>query len=126
MNASKTDLIWCHSARRHCSVGSLVVGGTTISPSASVRDLGVIVDAHLSMHSFVSHLVSGCFGVLRRLRSVRRYVSVPVMQTMVTSLVLSRLDYCNSLLHGVPAVHLRRFQSVLNAAARLVFLLASV
>jgi len=33
----------------------------------------------------------------------------------------SRLDYCKSLLAGVADVHLRRLQSVQNAAARLVF-----
>ena len=73
------------------------------------------------MRSFVNNLVSCCFASLRRLRTVRRYVSAPVIQTMLTSLVLSRLDYCNSLLYGIPAVHLRRLQSVLNAAARLVY-----
>ena len=121
LNANKTNFIWCHSARRHCNVGSLIVNGSVISPSASVRDLGVIVDADLSMRSFVHHLVSCCFASLRRLRTVRRHVSAPVIQTMLTSLVLSRLDYCNSLLYGIPAVHLRRLQSVLNAAARIVF-----
>ena len=121
LNANKTDFIWCKSARRHCNVGSLVVNGTVIPPSTSVRDLGVIVDADLSMRSFVNNLVSCCFASLRRLRTVRRYVSAPVIQTMLTSLVLSRLDYCNSFLYGIPAVHLRRLQSVLNAAARLVY-----
>jgi len=32
----------------------------------------------------------------------------------------NRVDYCNSILHRVDAVHLRPFQSVLNAATRLV------
>ena len=32
----------------------------------------------------------------------------------------SRIDYCNSILYRVAAVHLRPLQSVLNAAARLV------
>jgi hypothetical protein len=40
---------------------------------------------------------------------------------MVTSLVLTRLDYCNSTLNALPAVQLRRLQSVQNAAARLVY-----
>lgn len=73
------------------------------------------------MRSFVNHLVSSCFCALRRLRSVRQYVSAPVMRTMVTTLVSSRLDYCNSLFQGTQAVLQRRLQSVLNAAARLVF-----
>jgi hypothetical protein len=69
----------------------------------------------------IALLVSRCFGALRQLCSVRQYVNVPVIQTMVTSLVLSRLDYANSVLYGLPAVNIRRLQSVQNAAARLVF-----
>ena len=121
LNTAKTDFIWCYSTCRRCSLGPLVVGGTTILPASSARDLGVIIDADLSMRGFVNHLVSSCFCALRRLRSVRQYVSAPVMRTMVTSLVSSRLDYCNSLFQGTPAVLQRRLQSVLNAAARLVF-----
>ena len=37
------------------------------------------------------------------------------------ALVISRLDYVNSVLVGLPAYLTKRLQSVLNAAARLVF-----
>jgi hypothetical protein len=37
------------------------------------------------------------------------------------SLVLSRLDYCNAVLAGLPENQLDRLQSVLKAAVRLIF-----
>jgi len=40
--------------------------------------------------------------------------------SLVTSLVLTKLDYCNSLLVGLPANLLNRLQAVINTAARLV------
>ena len=40
--------------------------------------------------------------------------------SLVASLVLTKLDYCNSLLVGVPANLLNRLQAVINTAARLV------
>lgn len=67
---------------------------------------------------FVQRTVAGCFAVLRRLRSVRRSVPTSVYQTLIVSLVLSRLDYGNATLAGLPACQLERLQSVLNAAAR--------
>jgi len=59
--------------------------------------------------------------VLRQLRSIRRSVSRPVVQSLVTSLVLSRLDYGNATLASIPQNLLRRLQSVWNAAARLIY-----
>ena len=44
-----------------------------------------------------------------------------VLQSLVTSLVLSRLDYGNAVLAGIPSCLVTRLQSVMNAAARLVF-----
>ena len=44
-----------------------------------------------------------------------------VLQSLVTSLVLSRLDYGNAILAGIPSYLVTRLQSVINAAARLVF-----
>jgi len=62
-----------------------------------------------------------CFAVLRQLRSVRRMRrSVPssVFQTLIVSLVLTKLDFGNATLAGLPTNLLNRFQSVLKAAAR--------
>ena len=39
---------------------------------------------------------------LRRISSVRHVLTVDAAKTLVTSLVLSRLEYCNSLLSGIP------------------------
>lgn len=98
-----------------------MVRDVIIPSSTVVRNLGVLIDANLSMRAQVDLIVSKCFLTLRHLRSVRRYVSSPVIQSMVTSLVISRLDYCNGVLFGLPAVQMRRLQSVQNAAARLIF-----
>ena len=72
------------------------------------------------MQTHVSKTVSSCFAVLRQIRSIRRSVTKPVLLSLVTSLVLTRLDYGNATLAGLPNRLLDRLQSVLNAAARLV------
>ena len=40
---------------------------------------------------------------------------------MIHAFVSSRLDYCNSLLYGLPQVQIDKIQRVQNAAARLIF-----
>src|SRR6218665_2308502 len=58
--------------------------------------------------------------LLSCLRAVRRSVSMPVFKSMVHAFVCSRIDYCNSLLIGLPKSRLAPLQSVLNVAARLI------
>ena len=69
----------------------------------------------------VQRTVSCCFATLRQLRTIRHSVPLPVFQLLVVAVVLSQLDYCNSLLIKLPASLIQRLQSVQNAAARLIF-----
>jgi len=50
-----------------------------------VRDLGIFIDADLSMRSHVQRTVAGCFAVLRQLRSVRRSAPSSVFQTLIVT-----------------------------------------
>jgi len=73
------------------------------------------------MRTQVTRTVAGCFAVLRQLRSIRRSVPDLMFQSLVVSLVLTKLDYGNATLTGLPAYQYRRLQSVLNAAAKLIY-----
>ena len=97
------------------------MSSTSVIPTTSVRDLGIYLDSDTSMRTHVSKTVSSCFASLRQVRSIRRSVPKPVLLSLVTALVLSRLDYGNATLAGLPSRLLDRLQSVLNAAARFVF-----
>jgi len=86
-----------------------------------MRDLAIYIDSDApSVKTRVSRTVSSCFAALRQIRSIRRSVSQLVLQSLVVSLLLTRLDYGNASLAGVASDQLDRLQSVTNAAARLV------
>jgi len=61
------------------------------------------------------------FAALCQIRSVRRSLTHQTLLTLVRALVVSKIDYCNSVPTSVSAHLLDRLQSVLNAAARLIF-----
>ena len=61
------------------------------------------------------------FLELRRISSIRHVLTVDAAKTLVTSLVLSRLDYCNSLLSEIPQQLIDKLQKVKNGSARLIF-----
>jgi len=123
LNAAKTEILWSATIRRlhQLPQAPLRVGTDFVTLSAAVRDLGIHLDSDMSMSSHVRKTVSTCFAVLRQLRSIRCSVSRLVVQSLVMSLVHSRLDYCNATLAGIPQHLLRRLQSVMNAAARLIY-----
>jgi len=123
LNASKTEVLWCTSARRQSQLPSdpLAVGSDLVSPVSCVRDLGIFVDADLTMRTQVTQTCSKCFAALRQLRSTRRSVSDDVMQSLIVALVFSRLDYGSATLAGLPKQLMDRLQSMQNAAARLIF-----
>jgi hypothetical protein len=123
LNSTKTEILWSTSSRRlhQLPQTALRVGSVHVVPSVAVRDLGILLDADVSMKSHVMRTVSTCFFVLRQLRSIRRSVPRPVLQSLVVSLVLSRLDYGNATLVGIPQHLLQRLQSVMNSAARLIY-----
>ena len=116
-------VLWCTSAHRQSQLPSdpLAVGSDLVSPVRSVRDLGIFIDADVTMRTQVTQTCSKCFAALRQLRSIRRSVSNDVMQSLIVALVFSRLDYCSAILAGLPKQLLDRLQSVQNAAARLIF-----
>ena len=58
---------------------------------------------------------------IRRIGSIRQYLSVEANKTLVSSVVLSRLVYCNALLAGCPQVRLDKIQRVINCSARFIY-----
>jgi len=65
--------------------------------------------------------VFSCFAALRHIRSIRRSICQPLLLSLVTSLALTRLDYGSVTLNGITKRLMDRLQSVLNAAATLVY-----
>ena len=100
---------------------SICVGEFPICPSESVKYLGVTLDTHLSISSNISKMVTLCFSALRNIRSNRRSLTRKLNITLISALVLSRLDYCIALHADLPAASTCRLQRVLHAAARLIF-----
>jgi len=89
LNVAKTEILWSATSRRlhQLPQAPLRAGTDFVTPSTAVRDLGIHLDSDMSMSSHVCKTVSACFAMLRQLRSIRRSVSRPVVQSLVTSLV---------------------------------------
>ena len=123
LNDSKTYFFVsssAHNLRNRPNV-QLNVGSTLISPSETIRNLGVIFDHRMSMSHHISHICSTVTFYLRNIARIRRFIDQSACHNAVRSLVLFRIDYCNGLLSSIPSTQLDRVQRHKNWAARLVF-----
>ena len=85
------------------SVNAVCVGEQKIPLSSAVRNLGLIVDENVTMQDHTSNTVNGCVYQLRSLVKLRPFLSARAVNAIAVYMVLSRLDYCNSCLWGVPS-----------------------
>ena len=79
---------------------SVTIGNAQFPFKQSVKNLGFTLVCHLTMNAHVSNIARTCYFELRRLASIRSFQTSTATATLVSAFVLSRIDYCNSLLFG--------------------------
>ena len=89
--------------------------------SPRARNIRVLFDESLSMVPQVTATCKSAFYHLRKIRLIRKHLTIAA-QVLVQALVTLKLDYCNSLLCGLPKNVIKQVQRVQNAAARVVTL----
>ncbi len=121
LNLAKTELLVFPATPTLQHDFTIQLGSSTITPSASVRNLGVIFDGQLTFKEHIAKTARSCRFALHNIRKIRPFLTEHAAQLLVQALVISRLDYCNALLAGLPSNTIKPLQMIQNAAARLVF-----
>jgi hypothetical protein len=122
LNPDKTEVILIGSKNRlqNLSQHNFNIVGCPVTLSATVKDLGVILDCNLSFEKHISYVTKTAFFHLRNIAKLRNMLSVSDAEKLVHAFMTSRLDYCNALLAGCPASSINKLQLVQNAAARVL------
>ncbi len=121
LNLAKTELLVFPATPTLQHDFTIQLGSLTITPSASVRNLGVIFDDQLTFKEHIAKTARSCRFALHNIRRIRPFLTEHAAQLLVQALVISRLDYCNALLAGLPSNTIKPLKMIQNAAARLVF-----
>src|SRR6218665_910610 len=104
------------SARNSAVRGKL--WALTITSDAPVHNLGVTFDPHLSFSNHIPNL--SCFMHIRDLRRIRPMLDSKTASTIATSIVHSKIDYCNFLFLNLESTQIQRLQLIQNSFARAV------
>ncbi len=121
LNLAKTELLVVSANPSFHHNFTFQLGSSTITPSKTARNLGVVIDDKLNFTDHITKSCRSCRFASYNIKKIRPFLSEHATQLLVQALVLSRLDYCNALLAGLPASSIKPLQLIQNAAARLIF-----
>lgn len=104
--------------RRLSLQANVSLADTTIEMSDKIRNLGVILDMNMTLSNH--EICKNATLAIRLIGRIGKYLSKNSLQRLVNALVISRLDYANSILYGVPKNDMDKLQRIQNTAARLI------
>jgi hypothetical protein len=123
LNPNKTEavLFGTRAQRKKIDTSAGIdVTGEKVAFSPTVKLLGVTLDDDLTLDRHVTDIVRGCSYHTRALRHIRPLIDLPTARMVAQGVVMSRLDYCNSLLHCTSKRNIDRLQVAQNTLARTV------
>ena len=127
LNDYKTELMLVTSKRTkhlHSLPIFITICKALIPFKRSMKNIGLLLDCHLTMNAQVSNIARSCYFELRRFASLRRFLTSTATATLVSARVLSRIDYCISLLFGSTHDVTSHLQRIQNYAARIILRLS--
>lgn len=95
-----------------CLLQYQLVSNEVISPSSSARNTGILFHSNMSMEPLFTAVAKSAFYHLRNIpvSRIRKYISFHTTEILMHALVTSRLDFCHSLLCGIPQNVLKKLQ----------------
>ena len=123
LNDDKTEFIILGTRQQLAKLSdvSLRIGNTTVLPVDCVCNLGFFLNRLLKNSNHINRLTAGLFNQLRNISRIQPRITYQSVQIIVQLLVLSKLDYCNSLLAGTANIYLDKLQLIQNMACRVIF-----
>ena len=123
LNDDKTEVLLISSKHYPApSFDHLTIGQSEVATTKSARNIGVTFDTNMTLKPHIQNTTSQAFFHIRNIGSIRKYLTQQSAETLVHAFVTTKLDYCNSLLYGLPSSHVQKLQYVQNTAARVVTL----
>ena len=126
LNDNNTELIFITSKsikHLHNLPTSITISNAQIPFKHYVKNLRIPLDCYLIMNEHIYTIARTCCFELHCLTSIHRFLTNTATATLVSAFVLSRIDYCISLLFGSTHDVTSNLQQILNYATRVILCL---
>ena len=102
------------------SFDQLAVAGDEVLRTSCIKYLGIHMDGELKLHKHITEKCKVASYNLYSISCIRESLMVDACKQVVQSLVISHLDYCNSIFMGMPEKEINQMQKIQNSAACLI------
>ena len=122
INMSKTQLLVLGTKAMLCDVPQITihVGTALVTETKSVKNLGLVIDKHLTFEHHVDQLTAKCTGMLMALMHAKHVVPRCTLRQIVESLVISSIRYCISIYGTCGTTQMHRVQKLVNFCIRVI------
>ena len=123
LNKDKTNIMLVGNVQKLRNLdfpSVLLLDRTDITLSSKLKNLGVIFDENLTLKHQIAATKKKAIGGLINIAKISSFIDDKSKFKLVHCLVLTQLDFCNSLLYGLPNDELHSLQMISNAAVRLI------
>ena len=108
------------SAKKLVDGFAITVGGALIPVVDKVKRLSVYLDSRLDMSASKSLIIRSCYFHLHHISQIRKFLPRKTRERVVNALIMSRPDYCTSLLYSTMDNNSVGLQCIQNVAARFI------
>ena len=119
LNRDKTEVIVFGAKDERLKVSSQL-HSVMLKTTNQARNLGVIMDSDLNFNSHIKTITKSAYYHLKNISRIKGLMSQQDLEKLVHAFIFSRLDYCNSVLSGLPKKSIRQLQLIQNAVARVL------
>ncbi|XP_068759348.1 uncharacterized protein [Montipora capricornis] len=122
INDDKTEfmIVGTRQQLEKISSHNLTIVKATVTTVTTAKNLGTWLDNHLTLQENINKTCRTAYLHIHNIRRIRKYLTKDVTENFVHAFVIGRIDYCNSILYGLPEVHVKKLQCVQNSAVRLI------
>ena len=121
MNNGKTEFITFRtkSCLKKQYLSDIKVGNDVVKGSETISFLGIILDKELGMKKLIAAKARTAYFNIQQIKKIRKHPTEDEIKMFICSMVLSHLDYCNSMLVNLPKSTLKPLQSIQNYAVKI-------
>ena len=122
LNQDKTEILFI-SRNKNISknFNNIKINETIINFKSAITSIGCIIDKEFSMNEQISNIVKKCNYTLHCISKIRQNIDNKTTQILISSLILSKLEYNLELLYNLPQNSIEKLEKIQRKSIRLIF-----